>query len=157
MTPTPPILIAAVGNATAGADAFGSLVLQALAAHVNPAVQLLDLATNPTALLDHLPGRRLLVIVDAALQEDTPSPTLLDINYFSPHRPALASPPATSTHALSLADQLALARTLNLLPPEVRLIAALITPHQAANIESVRTLVPQAVVAILQYTIVATS
>jgi hydrogenase maturation protease len=152
MNTPPAILVAAVGNASAGADAFGSLVLQVLTARTHPDVELLDLATNPTALLDHLSGRRLLIIVDAALDETAAAPALLDMDYFSPHRPGLLSQPGTSTHALSVANQLELASTLKILPPEVRLIAAVAPRHRVHDIQAVQCLIPQAVEIILQYT-----
>jgi hydrogenase maturation protease len=152
MNQVPPILVVACGNAFAGADAFGALVLQALAGKVDPGVQLLDLGMNPTTLLDHLPGRRLLIIVDAALRDDTPMPALLDIDYFSPERPALLSQRTTSTHAMSIVGQLELARALGMLPRQVRLIAAIVEPHQADDIQTAQAQIPQAVQAVVQWT-----
>ena len=152
MTIPQPILIAACGNASAGADAFGSLVLHALAAHADPNVQLLDLATNPTTLLDHLAGRQLLIIVDAALSKDASSSALLDIDYFSSDDLQLVSQRGTSTHALSIANQLELARTVGMLPPSVRLVAAVIQHQEAGDIQAAQAQVPKALQAILART-----
>ncbi len=124
-----PILIAACGNTLAGDDAFGPLVAREFSRNpgILPAgVEVLDLGMRPAALLDHLPGRRAVMLVDAALCPGTPAGELLEMDFFAPNRPALCADRTTSTHALSIAGQLELAQALSLLPPTVRLLALVV-------------------------------
>jgi hydrogenase maturation protease len=122
-TPVQPILVAACGNTLAGDDAFGPLVARALGARTPPGVEVIDLGMRPAGLVDHLPGRRGVILVDAALSPDHAAGALLDLDFFDPRRPALCADRLTSTHAFSLAGQLELAQALGMLPPVVRLVA----------------------------------
>ncbi|MCC6682836.1 MAG: hydrogenase maturation protease [Phycisphaeraceae bacterium] len=130
----PHILVASCGNPDAGADAFGPAVTAALRQKrgQTPFFKVIDLGIRPAALLDHLEGVDELIIVDAALLPGRkPLPGVLDIDWDSPARPPLAHDDPMSTHGLSIAHQLELARALGLLPPRVRLIAALINSPAA--------------------------
>ncbi len=129
--PASRILIASCGNPDAGADAFGPAVTAALRSQAPPHMKVVDLGIRPAALLDHLQDVDELIIVDAALLPDAREP-LLDIDWDSPDRPPLAHDDPMSTHGLSIAHQLELARALGLLPPHVRLIAATINAPTAA-------------------------
>ena len=124
-----PILIAACGNMLAGDDAFGPLVARELMRHKLEGVEVVDLGMRPAGLLDHLPGRRAVIIVDAAVSPGTTPGVLIEMDFFAPppaHRPALCADRATSTHALSIAGQLELAQALGLLPDTVRLLALIV-------------------------------
>ncbi len=132
MTEPPDILIACCGNAMRGDDAFGSLVAEAMRREPPLPATLVELGMRPAALLDHLPGQRVLLLVDAArvdapTDDDADANHLIDVDFFDPERPALVHDDALSTHGLSIADQLELARRLGMLPPVVRLIAAPVT------------------------------
>ena len=130
MTPTPPVLIAACGNVTAGDDAFGPMVAEALRRRGVPDADVVCLDLRPAALLDHLPGREALCLVDAACCQDQPPGVVIDFDWFCPHRPELLDDDVLSTHGLSIADQLALADALGILPQTVRLVAATVAPSE---------------------------
>jgi len=129
MPESPDILIACCGNDMAGDDALGSLVAAALRRQPTLPATLIELGMRPAALLDHLAGQRALLLVDAARVDpstngDADAKNLIDVDFFAPHCPPLVHDDALSTHGLSIADQLELARRLDMLPPVVRLIGA---------------------------------
>lgn len=148
---TQPILIVACGNITAGDDAFGPLVAAALRESILPTMQIVDLGTKPAALLDHLPGPELLVVVDAVLGRGAPVGRLIDMDWFDPTRPALVGDAVISSHGLSIADEVVLADRLGVLPEQVRLIACTIDSAQVGQPaqKAVCDLVPVAVNRIL--------
>jgi hydrogenase maturation protease len=119
-----PVLVATCGNADAGDDAFGALVAQALQRQPPAGVEVVNLSQNPAALLDHLSGRKMLIVVDAVQCPGLPQGALLDVDWLAPDRPFLRTAAALSTHGLSIADQIDLAASLGGLPPQVRLIGA---------------------------------
>lgn len=119
------ILVVYCGNDLVGDDAFGPMVYRAVG--TLPGVDQVNLASAPARLLDALAAtRELLVIVDVLATEDLPSagPELIDEEYPAGEALPLWCEMSTSTHGLGLAQQLELARVMNLLPPRVRLIAA---------------------------------
>jgi hydrogenase maturation protease len=118
-----PILVAAFGNEMAGDDAFGPRVAEAVRAMAIPGVEVVALGMKPAGLLDQLAGRRALCVVDAARCDGVPTGTLLDLDFFGANRPSLVHDTALSTHGLSVADEIELARRLDLCPEEVRLVA----------------------------------
>lgn len=124
--PTAKILVAACGNPLAGDDSFGWHVAKLLQADVPAGMKVLYLGTNPAALLDHLSGCRVLMIVDAAHAPDMPPGDLIVSDWDSSSRPPIASDVNLSTHHLSVAGQIELARKLGLLPPVVKLVAVTI-------------------------------
>jgi hydrogenase maturation protease len=121
-----PILIAACGNALAGDDAFGPLVAHELSRQTLEGADVVDLDMRPAGLLDHLPGRRAVILIDAALHPGTTPGELVEMDFFAPGRPTLCADRATSTHALSIAGQLELAQALSLLPATVLLLALIV-------------------------------
>lgn len=128
---TPPILIAACGNLMAGDDEFGPLVAQALQDMTGdqvPWINIINLEMKPTALMDYLPGPRLLIVVDAAQSEAAEAGRLIDIDWFSPNRPPLVCDAILSCHGMSIADNIELARRLDVLPDQVHLVAVTIGP-----------------------------
>jgi hydrogenase maturation protease len=122
--PVVPILIVACGNVLAGDDAFGPLVAQRLRQLSPKGTEIIDLGTKPAGLLDHLPGRHGVIIVDAAEPSSGSAGELIDMDFMSSCRPPLRHDVALSSHGLSIAHELALARTLGMLPVHVHLIAA---------------------------------
>lgn len=143
-----PILIAAFGNRLAGDDAFGPAVAEQLAERVQrgdsqySGVEVLDGGMQPAALLTELGGRARLIIVDAAWPHDValphadnlprdvalphpalPPAPLLDFDYFADPLPTFCYDAAWSTHGLGVAQQLAFARALGMLPAAIRLLA----------------------------------
>ncbi|MAE66141.1 MAG: hypothetical protein CMJ18_17870 [Phycisphaeraceae bacterium] len=123
---TAPILVAACGNAMAGDDIFGHLVVERLKTAPAPNIEVIELGANPARLIDRLADRDTLFVVDAAWFPDEGTGRLIDVDWFDPDRPPLMSESLLSTHGLSIADQLNLARRLDLLPSIVRLIAVTI-------------------------------
>ena len=124
--PANPILIAACGNALAGDDAFGPAVASELSRMNVPGVDTVDLGNRPAALLDELEGRQAVCVVDAAMSEVMPPGELLEMDFFCRHGIRLAVDEVVSTHGLSIASQLSLARKLGQLPHEVHLVAAVL-------------------------------
>lgn len=142
---SPSILVATCGNIMAADDAFGPLVARELRHRAVTGIEVADLDIRPAALLDFLPGKDGLILVDAVHAPGLETGELIDIDWFSPDRPALINDDTMSTHGLSLAMQLDLARRLDLLPPRVRLIAVAIEPASVGQTAS--ELLPQAVIA----------
>lgn len=118
-----PILVATCGNRLAGDDGFGPLLAELLLREGIPGVEVVDLAMQPTRLVDVLHSREALVIADAAACPGMPVGSLLECDWDSADRPPLAQDEVVSTHGLSVGVQVELARALGLLPPVVRLIA----------------------------------
>ncbi|WP_428937292.1 hydrogenase maturation protease [Fontivita pretiosa] len=132
-----PILVVACGNVMAGDDAFGAQVLRALERHPMSGVELLDLSTDPSVLLNHLGSRSALIVVDAARVDDLPTGTLIECDWDSPQRTRLAvGQSCGSTHGLGLADHIEMARRLGMLPPVVKLIALSITEAEVGQAQS---------------------
>jgi Ni,Fe-hydrogenase maturation factor len=73
-----PILVAAYGNDLAADDAFGPLVAEAVRARSLAGVAVANLGMKPASLLDHLPGRRAVCVVDAARCDGLPAGTLIE-------------------------------------------------------------------------------
>jgi len=120
---TLPLLVAAFGSEMAGDDGFGPAVIRALRTMVPRGVELVDLGMQPTSLLDYLADRTALCIVDAVLDDGSPPGTLIETNFFDAGRPRFVHEHSLSSHGLSVADQLALASQLGLLPDEVLVVA----------------------------------
>ena len=118
-----PILVAAYGNDMAADDAFGPLVAEAVRAMALSGVEVVSLGMKPASLLDHLADRRAVCVVDAARCDGAPVGTLIDADFFAADRPPLVHDASLSTHGLSVADELELARRLGLIPEHVRLVA----------------------------------
>jgi hydrogenase maturation protease len=119
----PPILIAAYGNDMAGDDSFGPLTAEIVRAMAIPGVEVVTLGMKPASLLDYLADRRAVCLLDAARCEDMPVGTLIEVDFFDANRPKLVHDVSLSTHGLSVADELELARRLGICPKEVRLVA----------------------------------
>lgn len=121
-----PILLAACGNLLAGDDAFGPWVLRAVEALWPPEaairrdVEIVDLSIAPAGLLDYLPERFGLVLIDA-VQGDMGREALVDTSCAEMDTLVLESP--HSSHGMGLAWQLRLAGQLSLMPRHARLIA----------------------------------
>ena len=128
-----PILVAACGNTLAGDDAFGPLVARELSQKALFGVEVIDLGMRPAGLIDHLPGRRAVILVDAAVCPEAAPGALLDMDFFAPARPTLCAARIARTPALSLAGQLELARALGMLPAIVRLVALVVENTQVGR------------------------
>jgi hydrogenase maturation protease len=121
-----PILIAGCGNGDAADDGFGLLVIRRLAQQPVAGVELLELGGRPILLLDQLPARAGLIVIDAARAEGMPAGQVFDEDWYGSVRGHLAAERSCSTHGFGIATQLALARTLGLLPARTRLLGVTI-------------------------------
>ena len=149
------ILVAAYGNRMAGDDAFGPLVAEQLSTRGIANVDVIDLGMKPIALLNHLPGRSALIVVDAALPgPDFPRGTLLDFEYGQRDCPRLVHDTSLSSHRLSLGSELEFAKELELLPATVLIVAAAIENSTIGQPPSgvISRLVPAAANRILELT-----
>ncbi len=117
------ILVAACGNPWAADDSFGPCVARCLNQFQLAGVEVVDLAMRPAGLLDLLPGRQALAVVDAAQCSAESLGRMLEFDWFDPRRPELLHDDALSSHGLSLNVQLELAQKLGVLPGRVRLFA----------------------------------
>jgi hydrogenase maturation protease len=118
-----PVLIAAYGNELAGDDSFGLLAAEAVRAMAISGAEVVSLGMKPASLLNHLAGRIAVCVVDAARCDGMPVGTLIDMDFFDADLPSLVHDGSLSTHGLSVADELELARQLDLCPQIVRLVA----------------------------------
>ena len=84
-------------------DIVGLLVAAALRERLDEDMDVVELGANPTALVDNLPGRSALIIVDAVWSDEPGH--LVDIDWFDPDRPELESEIPISSHAVSITDQ----------------------------------------------------
>ena len=114
----------------AGDDAFGHLVAEALRGDPPPGAEVLDVGMNPGELLDHLEGRRALLLVDAAYVPDMEPGKIIECNWRSDGAPQLAGGGAISSHGLGIVEQLKLADRLKMLPGVVKIVALTIEPAQ---------------------------
>lgn len=115
----PRILVVGVGNPDRGDDGIGAQIATLLAAHPMPEVEVQTCRGDLLSLIEGWSGVQALICIDAAAPAGTPGRTT---------RLAAADPlpqlaQATSSHAFGLADTLALANTLDLLPPHVAIYA----------------------------------
>ena len=122
MNTSHPFLLAGCGNPLAGDDAFASRVVRRMTQIAPPDLEVADLGLNPNALIHLLPGRRGLIIVDAAIVPGANPGDLLDLDYRAHRNTLLTSAGEISCHGLGFSDQLAMAAVLGWLPPDVRLI-----------------------------------
>jgi len=139
------LLIATCGNIMASDDAFGPMVARDLRQIRRPEVEVVELDIRPASLLDHLPGHRGLILVDAVRLPGHQPGHLIDIDWFSPGRPPLVNDDTMSTHGLSLASQIQLARKLGLLPGFVRLIGYVLADPPRVGLPPAPGLVRQVV------------
>jgi hydrogenase maturation protease len=126
-------LIVCCGHPAAGDDALGPLVARALRAQGLPeGVELVDVGANPARLLDHLDDCTALIVVDAIACEGRAAGELIDVAWPEARSAlTLSSSSASSTHALGLAEQLALVEQLGMRPRAVRVVG--LTIAQAAT------------------------
>lgn len=117
-----PILIASCGNKMAGDDALGPRITRRLRQHPPAETEIVDLDLNPAGLMDHLPRKLAVFIVDAVKVEGQGAGQIVDMDWFSSDRPAIIHDDVLSSHGLSIASQIDLGQTLGLLPKTVRLI-----------------------------------
>jgi hydrogenase maturation protease len=114
------MLVVGVGNPDRGDDAIGPLVVRALARHMShhvmPDVVIVEQTGDALALIDEWAGRDAVILVDAAATVSVPG-RIHRIDLLADELPIDVS--LSSTHAFGVADAVALARTLGLLPGRI--------------------------------------
>jgi len=107
------VLVAGIGNRDRGDDAIGPIIAERLAPLVPGGVRVIERAGDMSGLLDDWAGFDSVVLVDAAATAAQAGRVhRIDIA----HGQAITGIPPCSTHALGVADTVALARALGLLP-----------------------------------------
>ncbi|HEY0184697.1 MAG TPA: hydrogenase maturation protease [Rhodopila sp.] len=107
------MLIVGIGNPDRGDDAIGPLVVRRLAGRVPPDVATVECGGDVLALIDDWAGHDAVILVDATASSTTPG----RIHRIDPRRDELLPEPSlSSTHGFGVAEAIALARTLDLLP-----------------------------------------
>ena len=114
----PAIAVIGVGNALRGDDGAGPAVLGRLRAECPAGVELCESDGEVTGLLDALSGRRAAIVVDAVCSGAEAG----TVHCWRDDAPALAVL-RSSTHALGVADALALAEALQRRPHRVTVVA----------------------------------
>ncbi len=119
--PTPGVLVAGAGNALLACDRIGPMVLEAIGDRYGGDVELCDIGCTALALLDHLDGQDLLVVIDACIGRGEPG----DVFTVEPDLDALLAP-GTSAHQVGPVEALVVARHLwpERLPKRVVLLLA---------------------------------
>ena len=106
-------LVVGLGHPARHDDALGLEVVERLRPRLGPSAEALPCASDGTELLDLWEGRELVVVVDAVRSGGTPGTVhrleVADLPVPSPFR-------GSSTHGLSIADVIALGRSLDRLP-----------------------------------------
>lgn len=145
MSRPPRIVVIGLGNPDRGDDGAGSAVATLLVDRLPAGAQLLNRRGDMLALLDDWAGADALVCIDAAAPMGRPG-HIHRIDLDEADLPRTAS--AASSHALGLADAVALARALGTAPRKVIVFAiegtcfdggAPLTPEVAAALDSAAT------------------
>ena len=114
MTPRAPIVVVGVGNPMRRDDGLGAAAVRALAGRAG--VELVELDGEATRLIDAWVGRRLAIVVDAAVTGADPG-TVHEVVVGRDEVPGWSA--GGSTHAAGVAEAVALAEALDRLPDEL--------------------------------------
>jgi hydrogenase maturation protease len=112
------IVIIGVGNEFRSDDALGILLARELRWLVPPGVRVLEASGEGAALIDLWAGATDLILIDAVRSTAAPG-TLHEIDLSVENIPRSVG--ARSSHAFGVAEAVATARELGILPPHVRL------------------------------------
>jgi hydrogenase maturation protease len=121
-----PILAVGCGNPDAGQDCFGVRVADALQRMPCRGLEVCTLGMRPADLLDQLPGRAGLIVLDAARRTGTSRIGPFDLDWYGAERRDLNIGLSLSSHGQNIAYCLSLADELGWLPPRVRLLGVTI-------------------------------
>ena len=103
----PDVTVAGVGNWLVSQDRVGPRVLEMAAGRYGDDVELADIGSGGLALLDHLHGQKLLVVVDACLGLGRPGEVVV-----VDEAPGAAMAAGVSAHQIGPAEVLLIARNL---------------------------------------------
>lgn len=115
----PLVLVAGVGNSLLACDRIGPMVLESITDRYGGDVETCDIGCTALALLDHLRGQDLLVVVDACIGRGEPG----EVFVTEPDLEALTNP-GTSSHQVGPVEALVVAQYLwpERLPKKVLLL-----------------------------------
>lgn len=111
------VLVICVGNRDRGDDGAGPLVADLLRAAPIAGVDVLEITADCTALLQAWAAGDDVIVVDAVLAGAPPG----TLHVMDGRRESLPPSPVHSTHALGLAQAIALARAIDGLPATLRI------------------------------------
>jgi hydrogenase maturation protease len=115
----PRAVVVGLGNAWAGDDAAGLLVVRSLKDQLPEDIAVIEQEGEPTALLDVWDGTDIAIVVDAVRAGGVPG----EIRRFDASADSLpAAVTAHSTHAFGLAETIELARQLGRMPQRLVVI-----------------------------------
>jgi hydrogenase maturation protease len=120
------VAIIGVGNPWRRDDGVGLAVAEAVGRRLGPAVDVVESDGEPTQLMDAWSGLDLAVVVDAVCSGGAPG----RIHVWADDPELAISSPPTGSHALGLADAIALGRALGRLP--TRMIVVGVEAHETA-------------------------
>lgn len=115
----PPVLVAGAGNSLLACDRIGPMVLESISNRYGGNVEMCDIGCTALALLDHLRGQDLLVVIDACIGRGEPG----EVFVTEPDLEALMTP-GTSSHQVGPVEALVVAHHLwpDRLPKRVLLL-----------------------------------
>lgn len=114
------IQVIGFGNDLRGDDGAGLRVVRRLAGRVPESVRLVEAVPDAVALLDLWKGADEVVVIDA-MRSGAPAGTVATVDIDRDREDgSLVGEPMTSSHAMGLAEAVALARALDRLPPRLR-------------------------------------
>jgi hydrogenase maturation protease len=115
------VLVIGLGNDLRGDDGAGLRVVRRLQGRVPETVRLIEALPDAVALLDLWEGADEVVVIDA-MRSGAPAGTVATVDIGSGREDSrLVGEPSTSSHAVGLAEAVALARALDRLPPRLRI------------------------------------
>jgi hydrogenase maturation protease len=117
-------VIIGVGNPWRRDDGIGWAVAEAVGRRLGPTVEVVESDGEPSRLLDAWAGIDVAVVVDAVRGGGAPG----KIHVWADDSELPNAPPSTGSHALGLADAVALGRALHRLPK--RLIVVGVEAHE---------------------------
>ena len=112
ISPDRRIALIGVGNTWRRDDGVAAVVLAAAAHRVPPDVELVETDGEPSRLIDAWTGVDLAVVIDAVSSAAAPG----TIHVWRDERQIAGHRPSTGSHALGVADAIALGRALHRLP-----------------------------------------
>ncbi len=134
----PRVVVIGVGNPMRRDDGAGIAVVERARALLRPTVEIQTLSGEATSLLDAWDGADLAVVVDAVRCDNPPASGVVRIDVTNEPQAVPRWSGGASSHGLGVAEAIALARSLDRLPPHlVLLLVALADEGQGAGLSPI--------------------